>query len=80
MSLMPLIPSEKSATGLYGLAVSRRKKQITPAGDWAIWLFLRVGDSAKLFQAPSHRVVAEALGNVSQIALVGPTFGHVRDT
>jgi predicted phage terminase large subunit-like protein len=56
-----------------------RPEQITPPGDWAIWLVLAGRGWGKTRTgAEAIRAVAEA-GSVSKIALVGPTFGSVRD-
>jgi predicted phage terminase large subunit-like protein len=56
-----------------------RPEQIMPPGDWAIWLVLAGRGWGKTRTgAEAIRAVAEA-GSVSKIALVGPTFGSVRD-
>src|ERR1700722_4340162 len=56
-----------------------RPEQLAPPGDWAIWLVLAGRGWGKTRTgAEAIRAVAEA-GSVSKIALVGPTFGSVRD-
>lgn len=69
----------KATTSLYTDWLSRaRAKQITPSGDWHIWLILAGRGWGKTLTGATDALMYALRNPESQVAIITPTFGDLR--
>ena len=73
-------PSQRAATTLYSNWIQKisRPEQVTPAGDWDIWLILAGRGWGKTLTGAMDAVIYAIKNPESQVAVVTPTFGDIR--
>ena len=69
----------KATANLYTEWLNKaRSKQLTPTGDWHIWLILAGRGWGKTFTGASDALLYALRNPESQVAIVTPTFGDLR--
>ncbi len=73
-------PSHRAATTLYSDWIRNisRPEQVTPPGDWDVWLILAGRGWGKTLTGAMDALIYALKNPESQVAVVTPTFGDIR--
>lgn len=73
-------PSHRAATTLYSdwIHKTSRPEQVTPPGDWDVWLILAGRGWGKTLTGAMDALLYALKNPESQVAVVTPTFGDIR--
>ena len=74
------LSDDERRLAMYDWSVWRRSKQMTPPGDWRVWLILAGRGFGKTRTGAEFVREQVNAGSVSRVALVGATAADVRDT